>query len=199
MTTLRFSPRALRATLLAAAIGAGTLTAAACGPDPFAPVADAAVLRTQFTLWAVTGSPPPYPTAFSVQNNATVRLEPSGSFDVAFDITPEGKLKVLPLNKVVAPVSGGRQLGLRLAGMPYAQVTSAPLNGYATDTVLEVDVGETFILRVISPICALSGRQVIYAKMVADTIVPADRRIFLVGRINPNCGFRSFADGIPEF
>jgi hypothetical protein len=182
---------------LAAALGIGSLSA--CGPDPFAVEANTPVRLTTFTVWAITGSPAPFPTAFSVQNNVTLRLEPSGSFDIAFDITPDGKLQVLPISAVVSPVGGSRVIGVQVATVPYQQVTEAPRSGWNADSTIEVVVGQTFLVQVASELCALSGRPTIYAKFVAESILVVDRRAFLSGRINPNCGFRSFADGIPEF
>lgn len=170
-----------------------------CGPDPFAPRADAPIVRTIFTVWAISGSPTPYPTAYSVQNNVTVRLEPSGSFDLAFDITAGGKLRVLPVKEVVNPLGGARSIGMLMPGLPYASIEAAPRTGYALDTILELEVGDAFVVQVPSQLCGFSQQPIIYAKFNVDTIVPADRRAFLSGRINPNCGFRSFADGVPEF
>jgi hypothetical protein len=181
------------AAVLVATLGLG------CGPDPFAVRADSPVRLTIFTVWAISGSPTPYPTAFSVQSNATVRLEPSGTFDLAFDITPEGKLRVLPVSKVVNPISGARSIGVQVPGVPYAAITSAPRSGYAVDSIIELEVGGAFVVQVPSQLCGFSQQPILYAKFNVDTIVPADRRAFLSGRINPNCGFRSFADGIPEF
>lgn len=154
---------------------------------------------TDFTVWAITGSPAPYPTAFSVQRNTTLRLDPSGAFDIAFDILPDGKLQVLPVRSVVSSLGGGRVVGVQVATVPFAQVTEAPRTGWNSDSTIEVIVGQTFLIQVTSDECAFAQKQTIYAKFVADSIVPADRRAFLSGRINQNCGFRSFADGIPEF
>lgn len=170
-----------------------------CGPDPFAPTANSPVVRTIFTVWAISGSPTPYPTAYSVQNNVTVRLEPTGTFDLAFDITAGGRLRVLPVSAVVAPLAGARSIGIQVSDLPYADITSAPRGGYNSDSIVELDVGDAFIVQVPSQLCGFSQTPIVYAKFTVDTIVPADRRAFLSGRINPNCGFRSFADGVPRF
>jgi hypothetical protein len=172
---------------------------AGCGPDPFAPIANNAVVPTAFNLWAVTGSPAPFPTAFVVASNAPVRLEPSGAFDFAVDITPAGKLQVLPMSKVITPIGGARALALQVAADSYPAVTEAPRTGWAQDTILELDVGQTFLVRVVSQLCQFQGQPVVHAKFRVDSINIAERRAFFIGRINPNCGFRSFADGIPEF
>lgn len=188
----------LRLRLLAplALIGAAL---AGCGPDPFAPVAQTANVPTFFNLWAITGSPTPYPTAFVVANNAPVRLEPTGAFDFAIDITAEGKLQILPTSKVITPVSGARTLGLQVSPDSYPAVTEAPRGGWVADTILELDVGQVFLVRVFSQLCQFQGTPVIHAKFRVDSINVAERRAFFIGRINPNCGFRSFADGIPRF
>lgn len=171
----------------------------ACGPDPFAPVANRSTFDTSFNVWAITGSPAPYPTAYSVQSNVTLRLEPSGGFDVAFDITPGGQLQVLPVREVVASLSGARVVAVLVPGVPYEAVTSAPRSGYALDSIIDLDPGDVFVLQVASQVCAFSQSATIYAKFVVDSIFPAERRAVLSGRINPNCGFRSFADSVPEF
>lgn len=194
-TIVRRPPRRLWAVaaLLVAGLGLG------CGPDPFAPVASSPIVRTIFTVWAISGSPTPYPTGYSVQNNVTVRLEPTGTFDLAFDITPAGKLRVLPVSAVVAPLGGARVIGVQVPSTPYADIDAAPRSGYNADSIIELDVGQAFVVQVPSQLCGFSQQPIIYAKFNVDTIVPADRRAFLTGRINPNCGFRSFADGIPRF
>lgn len=185
--------------MLAAVLLASAGLSSGCGPDPFAPRATSDVVRTIFTVWAISGSPTPYPTGYSVQNNVTVRLEPTGTFDLAFDITPAGKLRVLPVSAVVAPIGGARSIGVMVPGVPYEDITAAPRGRYATDSIIELEVGESFVVQVPTQLCGFSQTPVIYAKFSVDTIAAADRRAFLVGRINPNCGFRSFADGLPRF
>ena len=40
---------------------------------------------------------------------------------------------------------------------------------------------------------------IISTKFRIDSILPAERRMRIAGRINPNCGFRSLQTGVPEF
>ncbi len=156
-------------------------------------------MDTNFQIWAITGTPVPYPTAFAVPQRATVRLDPSGTFDIAFDITPEGALQVLPVAKVISSLSGSRSIGVIVSDSTYSQITSAPRTGWAVDSIVELQVGQAFVLQVTTQFCQFNQRQIIYAKFRVDSILPAERRARLSGRVNPNCGFRSFADGTPEF
>ena len=50
-----------------------------------------------------------------------------------------------------------------------------------------------------TPLCQFDIRQDIYAKFFVDSVLPAERRVKLTARINPNCGFRSLLIGIPAF
>lgn len=170
-----------------------------CGPDPFAPVPEGPTIDTNFQIWAMTGAPVPYPTALAVPQRATVRLDPAGSFDLAFDITPSGALQILPVSKVVAVLGAPRPIGIIIPTTPYADILSAPRSGWALDSIVELQVGQSFIVQVTTQFCQFEARQTIYGKFRVDSILPAERRARLSGRVNPNCGFRSFADGTPEF
>jgi len=192
-----FAPRIARRAALLAALASAALVG--CGPDPFAPVADGPTVDTNFQIWAMTGAPVPYPTGLAVPQRATVRLDPSGTFDLAFDITPSGLLQVLPVSKVVSPLGGARPIGVIVSPDLYANITSAPRNGWALDSIIELNVGQTFIVQVTTQFCQFEARQTIYGKFRVDSILPLERRARLSGRVNPNCGFRSFADGTPEF
>jgi hypothetical protein len=56
-----------------------------------------------------------------------------------------------------------------------------------------------FLVRVQTQYCQLEQSPEVYAKYIVDSIFPDERRIRLSGRVNPNCGFRSFLSGVPTF
>lgn len=197
MHTLSFAPRVARRAAVLAVVASAALIG--CGPDPFAPQPDGPTVDTNFQIWAMTGAPVPYPTGLAVPQRATVRLDPAGSFDLAFDITPSGLLQVLPVGKVVSPLTGARPIGIIVSPDLYENVTSAPRSGWALDSIVELNIGQTFIVQVTTQFCQFEARQTIYGKFRVDSILPLERRARLSGRVNPNCGFRSFADGTPEF
>lgn len=189
--------RALRATLLVGLIAAGSL--AACGPDPFAPVATESTGDVVFDVWALTGAPTNFPTVHLVPQRVTARPDAAASFDLAFDIDSDGRVQVLPVNRVVTPLSGGRSIGIIRPTGTYTEIDQAPRSGYIVDSVVTVNVGQVFVVRVQTLWCSISLSQVVYAKYIIDSVIPDERRIRISGRVNPNCGFRSFASGIPEF
>jgi hypothetical protein len=192
-----FAPRARRAGLLAAFLGMTGLIA--CGPDPFAVVAQDPNADVSIEVWALTGAPTNFPTVHLVPQRITTRPDAAASFDIAFDIDADGRLLVLPVNKVVTPLSGNRRVGIVRTSEIYNTIVEAPRTGWVYDSILSVNVGQTFIVRVQTQFCSISQSNEVYAKYVVDSVFPAERRIRLSGRVNPNCGFRSFLSGIPEF
>jgi hypothetical protein len=181
-----------------------TLVAAGACEDPFKLEADRETDPLAFAVWALNGSPDEFPSALNVpgvglQGSTLVRPEASGNFDIAFDIDVDGKLLVIPMRLVVTPLLGARAVHFIEVPATFEQILSAPATGWENDSTIVLDVGEVFMVRVFAAECQFQIRQYIYAKFVVDSILPAERRARLRGRLNPNCGFRSFLEGIPEF
>ena len=181
--------------LAAAAIVIGLV---ACD-DPFAPKADSPTLDASIEVWALTGAPASFPTVMLVPQRISVRPDAAASFDLGFDIDPDGRLLVLPVSKVVSSQLGDRRVGIIRTSEIYNLITEAPRTGYIFDSTLTVNVGQVFIVRVQTQFCQGQLQGEIYAKYLVDSVIVPERRIRLSGRVNPNCGFRSFLSGIPKF
>lgn len=184
---------------LVALVGGAT----AC-EDPFEITAQYPNVDQNFEFWAITGSPAAYPSGLvlaspGLPQGFATRLDASGNFDIAFDIDTLGRLRVLPVGSVVSPVLGTRVIQFQRATQNYTAIAEAPRTGWSADSVLLVGTGQSFLVRASTQYCAFDLRQDVYAKFYVDSIVPEERRVKLRARINPNCGFRSFLDGYPEF
>lgn len=186
-----------RATRLLALLG---LTGAVTGcDDPFQLQARLPNFDRGFEVWAITGSPATLPSALVVPTATVTRLDVSGSFDIAFDIDAEGRVVVLPVSRVVQPITGVRGVAVRRLSGVYNTILDVPNTGWVDDSVLVVAPGEAFGVRSTSLYCQFELRQQVYAKFYIESADPVTRKIVLLARINPNCGFRSLADGVPEF
>lgn len=181
-----------------AALVAGALAVAAC-EDPFEERAQFPNRDVPLETWAITGTPASYPTALLVPQHTVVRPDAAGSFDLAFDIDEDGRLLVIPVSKVVVALGGDRTIGLLRATAPYSAIADAPRTGWLFDTTLVVNPGSAFLVKVQTLYCQFDFRQDIYAKIFVDSVIPEERRAKLSMRVNPNCGFRSFVTGIPEY
>lgn len=195
MTLLRSLARPSRRL---AALAGVALVVSAC-QDPFEVTASTPNLDRSFSVWAMSGTPASYPSAVYVADASAARLDDDGVFDLAFDLDAEGRVMVLPVSRVVSPVSGSRLVEFQRASGPFNTVVEAPRSGWKADSLLLVAEGQTFLVKVAQSYCAFDIRQEIFGKFVVDSIIPDERRIRISARVNPNCGFRSLLSGVPEF
>lgn len=182
-----------------AALLATVLLAGAC-EDPF-PEPE---LRTNLDVplleaWAMTGSSPALPTAMAVPVHTVIRTDAAGSFDIAFDIDADGRLRVIPVSLVVTPLTGTRAVGLQAGVGNYTTIVEAPRDGWVFDSVLTVNPGGSFLVKAQTAFCRGDFRPDIYAKFYVDSVLPAERRIRISTRVNPNCGYRQLSAGVPTF
>lgn len=174
--------------------------------DPFDLEARFETQDLVFSVWSLNSSPDEYPTVLdigiSVVNGSSAileRVDASGSFDIAFDVGDDGRLRVIPVRLAVTPLSGAHAVNFIETTAQFEQVASAPATGWEADSTLTLDAGDTFLVRVVPATCIGQLRQQLYTKFVVDSIIVAERRARLRGKLNPNCGFRSFQDGFPDF
>jgi hypothetical protein len=148
------------------------------------------------SLWALSGTPPSYPSAISIAARQIVRVD-----GIALDIDANGKAVVYPVKLVVANPGGSRPVGLLKSAGTFEQVLEAPQTGYEADSALVIAPGEVVVVQ--SPhnnsgdICQFAISPNLYAKLAVDSVNLASRVIYLRMGLDPNCGFRSFATGIP--
>ena len=153
------------------------------------------------SLWSLSGTPPSYPSGISITTRQIVRVDGFAAFDVAFDIDVNGKTVIYPVKLIVASPGGSRPVGLQRVTGPFENVLEAPKTGYETDSALVMVPGE--VVAVESPhngsgdICQFSISPNVYAKIGVDSVNLASRVIYLRMGFDPNCGFRSFATGVP--
>lgn len=193
---LRAPRRRGRATFVVATCAAAML--AACD-DPFAPRATTEVRTDTFSVFAMNGTPVNVPTAFNVVFFTPVRIDPSYSFDVAFDIDDDGNAVLYPVRLVGGAVTSTRQVGLQKVTVPYDQVTKAPTGGYRYDSTLTLAANETAVIEMAAEQCAFQAvSQLVVAKLEILAIDVSNRALAFRVTYDPNCGFRSFLPGIPK-
>jgi hypothetical protein len=174
--------------------------------DPFANEATTPTRADTLVAFAMTGSPPQFPSGYSAGTGGLARIEPEVGFDVAFDLTPDDKIRVIPARLVsqyrvvLGRTSLTQQVGLLTPSTTFESIARAPDVGYKRDSVVVVSPGQPVLMEVVSEICQFqfTFSQILYAKLVVDSVHSGARRIFFRAVRNPNCGFRSFQPGIPK-
>lgn len=195
------APRSSRRALsFCAAIVMATGTAA-CGDNGLLSPATINNETRVFSVWAITGTNSALPASYQFTTESLERPQmlSNGSlnFDVAFDITNDGKVAFMPVRALVpAPPAGAPVVGLGRATTGFLALTRAPTGGYANDTTLVVGTNEVVIIRLASSGCIYG--EPFYAKAVVDSVIATERRIVLRTMVNRNCGYRSLTEGLPK-
>jgi len=172
----------------------------ACG-DPTNLRASIPTSVDTLSVFALTGTPPAFPSGVSVIARQAVRVDGFANFDVAFDINADGNAVIIPVRLVVASPGGSRPVHLQKVSGTFETVAEAPKSGFEGDTALVMLPGEVVVMQAahnaLNDICQFAISPNIYAKFSVDSVSLASRSIYLKLGLDPNCGFRSFADGVP--
>jgi hypothetical protein len=178
------------------------LVASACKGDALGGLRPTQGTETDsFLVYALTGTPASYPTAYIAAARNVGVVDGGGNFDVAFDIDAQGKVVVYPMRMVVSPITPFRDVGLLKGVGTFESITRAPNSGYLTDKSVTLSPGDVLILQTArntgNDVCLYGISPYIFAKIGLDSVDLKDRSIFFKSTVNPNCGFRSFKTGIP--
>jgi hypothetical protein len=173
----------------------------ACG-DPTSLKASGITSIDTLSVFALSGTPPSYPSGISILARSPVRVDGNANFDIALDIDANGNAVVYPVKQVVSSPGGTRQVGLQKLAVKFDSLLDAPKNGYQIDTTAFVlNPGQTLVIQsqhnFQGDICQFALNANIFAKLAVDSVSLASRTIYVRMGLDPNCGFRSFATGIP--
>lgn len=199
LSFLKIRPPAGR---LAAALFA-TLGLAACD-DPLGLRASLAVRFDTLSVFAMTGTPVTYPAAYNVGIGTIARVDSDVAFDVAFDLTGTGQVRLIPARLISATRNLGGfpsatpRVGLQRHSGSFESLTKAPNGNYTYDSTLVVAPGDAVAIEVMSDACQFSLSSLIYAKLVVDSIDTSSRLVYFRATRDPNCGFRSLQPGVPK-
>jgi hypothetical protein len=178
---------------------AGALLAAACGygtnPKPTTDIA-----TDSLTAWALTGTLGIRPSGYELATNGVVMVDNNLLFDVAFDIDSVHKqVLVYPVRLLIDPIITVRHVGLQRLAAPFDSVTYALKPGYQFDSVYALSAGQGLMMVSNPAGCASDPDPSLYGKFVVDSMNLALRTIYFRATVDPNCGYRSFAPGLPTF
>lgn len=155
------------------------------------------VTEDTLTVFTLRGSPLSAPTALDLFGLRALRVG-EGRYDLAVDTA--GDAVLLYPSQLID--NEARPTGILEMTTPFEGITEAPTQGYVDTAAVSILPGETVVTRARN-VCSnnIPGRDFFYAKLqLLELGSSAGHRTarFRI-RTNPNCGFRSFADGLPEF
>lgn len=173
-----------------------SLALGAC-EDPLRLKAQFRTTTDTLVAYALTGTPVSHPNAIVTRNAQLVRADGSFLFDLAFELDAAGRVLLAPVRLVAGTLNESRRVGLLHSDSAFAALLRAPNEGYRYDSLFVAEPGETVVIQARPVSCIQELSPYIYSKLVVDSVDVARRSIFFRFTADPNCGFRSFADGIP--
>ncbi len=194
------APRTARRALSFVALFVVVLVSA-CGDDSLLSPATRENAIRSYSVWAINGASAAVPAAYSFVTEALERPQilanGAVNFDVAFDITGDGRVAVIPVRDIVPlPPKGAPTIALQASPVPFERLERAPDRGYVADSTITAGVGETVLLRIGGAGCLFGDPY--YAKVVVDSVILSERRVVLRSLVNRNCGYRALTEGIPR-
>lgn len=196
------APRTTRRALAFCATLLVAGTSAACSDtNPFLSPATRENIVSTFSVWTLSGSNPSLPAAMLFTNLTPERPQVlsngSVNFEVAFDLTADGKVRFVPARALVPQSPAGAPVvGLQRSSSAFSALTRAPERGYTDDSTLVVGPNELVLVRLASAGCIYG--EPYYAKVVVDSIIARERRLVLRTLVNRNCGYRALTEGLPN-
>lgn len=186
--------------LVRVAIVAGAVLAVACG-DPTRPRATYANAANTYTLYTLTNSPAVSPNALSFLGGVS-RANGAFAFDVAFDLDATGRPVVYPVRLIGGAAAGTlKRVGLQVVSGAYESVTEVPSTGYDTLNTKVLLPGQVLAVEMRDPTSCFSSiySQLLYAKLVIDSVDVPNRRLYARSVTDLNCGYRSVEpDSVPR-
>ena len=172
------------------------LLAAACDdtsglPDPTL----TNVERTE-TLHALTGTPVSTPSGYALEGGRRVRTDLSVEFDFAYNVETDGRHVFVPRAVLGISPDASVNPGFQARSETFEAITEAPSNGYITDRVVPIAVGERSVVR--SRVTCVSIGLPKYAKLEVLSFDDVARSVIFRVLTNDNCGFRGLLPGLPD-
>ena len=186
---------------IALGVTAATLIFVGCDDtNPFA--AQFPTTLDAYLIFALTGNSPAYPSGLNTFSRTPTRVDGNAAFDVAFDINSDGHAVLYPVKLIVSSIGGDRPVGLKKVPGTFASVLSAPTGVYQGDTAVVAGVNEVIVVETYrggsGDICSFSLSPYIYSKINIDSVNVVTRTISISTVMDPNCGYRSLEEGIPD-
>jgi len=188
-----------RAAAITAALVGILATGAACG-GPTNPNATTVVITDTLVAWAINGTGAAQPSAYYLADNAVVQVTSALRFDVAFDVdSATGKAIVIPARLITDGSVLGFHVGLQHLTQPFDSVLYGLKTGYVFDSIYALSPGDGVMLVSNPPGCSIDPNPSLYGKFIIDSVNIVARTVHFRATEDPNCGYRSFAPGIPKF
>ena len=172
------------------------LVAAACSDSNGLP--DATIPNTERTetIYALIGTPVRTPSAYAVDGGRRVRTDTTISFDFAYNVEADGRHVFIPRAALGIQADEDVKPGFQARSESFEAITVAPSDGYITDQVVPIALGDRYIVR--GRITCVTIGLPKYAKLEVLSIDDGARTVTFRVLTDDNCGFKGLQPGLPD-
>lgn len=185
----------LRASMRSFRVLSTLLLAAACSDSNGLPDATRANVERSETLYALVGTPITTPSAYALEGSTQVRTDLSVEFDFAYNVEPDGRHVFVPLAALGIDATANVKPGFRARSETFEAITEAASDGYITDQVVPIALGERYTVR--SRVTCTIGVPK-YAKLEVLSFDDLARTVTFRILTDDNCGFKGLEPGLPD-
>jgi hypothetical protein len=147
------------------------------------------------TLYALIGTPVQTPSAYSIQGSRRVRTDTTSAFDFAYDVHNDGSHVFIPRAVLGIDSTASVRPGFQSRTESFEAITEAPSNGYVTDQVVPIALGNRYVVR--SRVTCNLGVPT-YAKLEVLAFDDVGRTVTFRILTDDNCGFKGLEPGLPD-
>jgi hypothetical protein len=170
--------------------------AVACSDDNALPDPTTTNVERTDTLYALEGTPVGTPSGYALEGSRRVRTDISIDFDFAYNIEPDGRHVFVPRATLGIDSTASVNPGLQALPETFEGITTAPSNGYVTDQIVPIAIGDRYAVR--GRVTCLSVGVPKYAKLEILSFDDASRIVTFRILTNDNCGFKGLEPGLPD-
>jgi hypothetical protein len=198
-------PIGVKSKLAAVAAAIAIVTAVSCKGFTDVP----ASLDTQTessTVYAINGAPLGAPTAIHASSadgtgSGFVAATADFIFDVAFDLDSAAQIHILPQRQVASGLQATHTVSLATVPDSFEAVGAVPHGlTFRPDNGMIIQRNQVVIAQISdATACSFSiTGTTLFAKIVVKAVNRVARTLEVKYTVDPNCGFRSFAPGLPK-
>lgn len=170
-------------------------TVAACSDSTGLPDATITNVERSDTLYSLLGTPVATPSGFALEGSHRVRTDLTDAFDFAYNVEADGRHVFIPRAALVIDTTNTLKPGFQASTALFDAIKIAPSNGYITDQVIPLAVGDRYLVR--SRItCTLGVPK--YGKLEILSFDDVAKTVAFRILVDDNCGFKGLEPGLPK-
>lgn len=171
------------------------VVAPACSDSNGLPDATLTNVERTETLYALVGTPVATASGYALDGSRQIRTDQSVDFDFAYNVESDGRRVFVPRAALGIDPTANVNPGFQARSESFEAITVAPSNGYVTDQVVPIAIGDRYVVRG-RVTCNIGVPK--YGKLEVLAFDDVARTVTFRVLTDDNCGFKGLEPGLPN-